>query len=195
MHPLRCCNGTYYRQDDTWHYPWGEPVPGSTDLTVSDLMALDDAIQCVDEIGAFRELTAGERRWLTGEGGADEDVHLRRRAGYRPNLGDLIVGMIAPELHALTMMTVTDVAESAGVSKATIDSYRYRGYLPEPQVVRGRTPLWARPIIRHWLSERPGPGWRSDVYVGESGVPSPSAPVESDRVAPAAPSTSTSAPR
>jgi predicted DNA-binding transcriptional regulator AlpA len=79
-------------------------------------------------------------------------------------VGDLIVGMQAPELHILTMLTVGDIAEVAGVSKATIDSYRYRGVLPEPQATSGRTPLWARPIIRHWLATRSGPGWRSDLY-------------------------------
>lgn len=59
---------------------------------------------------------------------------------------------------------------AASVSKATIDSYRHRGSLPTPQVVRGRTPLWARPIISHWLATRPGPGWRSDLYRAEDQV-------------------------
>jgi hypothetical protein len=161
---LRCCNDTYTRDEAGWHYPWGALVPGATDLTLSDLMAIDDNVECAEEIRAFRPLTSAERRWLSGDASAVEDLMLRRRNGYRPNAGDLIVGMMAPELHAMTMMTVGDIADAAGVSKATIDSYRYRGYLPEPQSVRGRTPLWARPIVHHWLESRPGSGWRSDIY-------------------------------
>lgn len=161
---LRCCNGTYVRDADGWHYPWGEPVAAATDLTLADLMAIDDDVQCAEKLGAMRPLTPPERRWLAGESSAIDQVLLRRRPGHRPNAGDLIVGMMATELHALTMMTVSDIAEVAGVSKATVDSYRYRGYLPAPQIIRGRTPLWARPIVHHWLRTRPGSGWRSDIY-------------------------------
>jgi predicted DNA-binding transcriptional regulator AlpA len=106
-----------------------------------------------------------ERRWLAGDATALRDVLLRRRPGQAPHAGDLIVGMTAPELHALTMLTVTDIAKLANVSKSTIDSYRYRGYLPQPQMTRSRTPLWARPIVNHWLHGRPGSGWRTDVHI------------------------------
>ena len=170
---LTCCNGTYTRDEKGWFYPWGEPVRGATDLALADLMEIDDDVQCVEQLSEFRPLTDAERRWLAGDANAVDQVVLRRRNGYRPNVGDLIVGMLAPELHALTMMTVGDIAEVADVSKATIDSYRYRGYLPEPQVVRGRTPLWARPIVRKWLETRPGSGWRTDIY-RSNGVPSQS---------------------
>ena len=166
---LRCCNGTYLRdRDAVWRYPWGDPVPGAVDLTLADLMAIDETVGSTEGLGGLRELNAAERRWLTGESTSIEQVLVRRRGNQRPNVGDLIVGMLAPELHALTMMTVSDIAEAAGVSKATIDSYRYRGYLPEPQATRGRTPLWSRPIVRHWLSTRPGCGWRTDIYAGRS---------------------------
>jgi hypothetical protein len=169
-HVLRCCNGTYTRFDDGWHYPWGDLVPGASDLALADLMQIDD-VQVTAEIEAFRPLTDAERRWLAGDANAVDEIILRRRNGYRPNTGDLIIGMLAPELHAQTMLTVGDIAAAAGVSKATIDSYRYRGYLPEPQIVRGRTPLWARPIVRHWLETRPGSGWRTDIYHGNGSAP------------------------
>jgi len=161
---LRCCNGTYTRDPDCWRYPWGDPVHGATDLALGDLIVLDDDLQGVEQVDAFRPLTDAERRWLEGDATAIDEIVFRRRNGHRPDIGDLIIGMQAPELHALTMLTVVDIAEAAGVSKATIDSYRYRGYLPEPQVVRGRTPMWARPIVRHWLESRPGAGWRTDIY-------------------------------
>ncbi len=161
---LKACNGTYTRRVDGWYYPWGEQVPGATDLTLADLMSIDGDVECAEGLHAFRPLTAAERRWLSGDAAAIDQVMVRHRNGRRPNAGDLIIGMQAPELHALTMMTVSDIAHAAGVSKATIDSYRYRGYLLEPQVVRGRTPLWARPVIARWLATRPGSGWRTDIY-------------------------------
>lgn len=165
---LRCCNDTYVRDlDGVWRYPWGDPVPGATDLTLADLMALDHGGEPPD-LTDFRRLNGAEREWLAGQRHDLEHVLVRRRGSGRPHAGDLVVGMSAPELHVLTMMTVGDVADAAGVSKATIDSYRYRGYLPEPQVTRGRTPLWARPIVHRWLATRPGCGWRSDVYGREN---------------------------
>lgn len=162
---LRCCNDTYLRDPEgVWRYPWGEPVPGATDLTLADLMALDHGRRGSDVMDGFRPLNGDEREWLAGRDHDLAEVLVRNRGSGRRHAGDLIVGMMAPELHVLTMMTVGDVAEAAGVSKATIDSYRYRGYLPQPQVTQGRTPLWARPIVHHWLATRPGCGWRSDVY-------------------------------
>jgi predicted DNA-binding transcriptional regulator AlpA len=165
MRTLTTCN-TYTRDaQGVWRYPWGHPVPSAIDLTLSDLMAIDGTVGCTEGIEALRPLTAAERRWLTGESTATDEILVRERPGHRPHAGDLIVGMSAPELHAMTMMTVADIAEAAGVSKSTIDSYRYRGYLPQPQITRSRTPLWARPIVRRWLDDRPGSGWRSDMYV------------------------------
>ncbi|MFP4148700.1 MAG: helix-turn-helix transcriptional regulator [Nitriliruptoraceae bacterium] len=160
------CNGTYVRIDGSWRYSWGETVPGAADLTLGDLISIDGEVQCAATARRFRDLTDGEERWLAGDASAADQVLLRRRPGYRPHTGDLIIGLMAPELHPLAMLTVGEIAEATGVSKATIDSYRYRGYLPEPQTVRGRTPLWTRPVIRHWLGSRPGSGWRSDLYDG-----------------------------
>jgi hypothetical protein len=162
---LRSCNGTYVRDPaEVWRYPWGDPVPGATDMTLSDLMALDPTSAAYELMEQFRPLNAAELRWLAGRRPDFDEVLVRRRGSRPPHAGDLVVGMHAPELHVMAMMTVTDIAKDADVSKATIDSYRYRGYLPEPQVVRGRTPLWARPIVQRWLNTPPGCGWRSDVY-------------------------------
>ncbi len=163
------CNGTYARIDGVWRYPWGEEVAGATDLTLGDLIRIDIDSQCdcAAAVSAFRPLTDAERRWLSGDPSVGDEVLIRRRPGYRPHAGDLIIGLLAPELHPLAMLTVGEIAEAAEVSKATIDSYRYRGYLPEPQAACGRTPLWARPIVRHWLATRPGPGWRTDIYANE----------------------------
>ncbi len=161
---LRCCNSTYVRADDVWRYPWGAEVPGAVDLTIGDLLVLEDGDERIGGLCGFRPLRDAEERWLAGEPVEPHELAVRRRGGLRPHAGDLVVGMMAPELHVQVMMTVEDVADATGVSKATIDTYRYRRELPQPQVIRGRTPLWARPIIRQWLRTRPGSGWRTDVY-------------------------------
>jgi hypothetical protein len=154
--PLRCCNDTYTRDEHgVWRYPWGAPVPGAEDLTLGIARRL-----------GLVEVGIGARPAAEAENPSDG-----RRLAIRPGTvaetdgpPDLVVGMLAPELSAGLMLTVADIAEAANVTKATIDSYRYRGYLPAPQVVLARTPLWSRPIIRHWLAGRPGCGWRTDVY-------------------------------
>ncbi len=164
---LQVCNGTYTRSDAGWTYPWGAPVPNATDLTLADLLAVDGATDCVDAVQRFRELRPAERRWLAGEPVAADQLLLRQRRGCRAEPGDLIIGMMAPELQVVLMLTAADISEMVGLSKATLDSYRYRGYLPRAQLDRGRTQLWARPIVRRWMACRPGPGWRSDIYAGE----------------------------
>ncbi len=158
-------NGTYRRgTDGVWRYPWGDPVPGATDLTVADLLAIHHGTDVETARIPLRAVSQAELEWLTGRNGELDQIFVRRRGPQGPDTGDLVVGMWAPELHVLTMLTVNEIADLAEVSKATIDSYRYRGYLPEPQATRGRTPLWARPIVQRWLTTRPGCGWRSDIY-------------------------------
>jgi hypothetical protein len=162
---VTCCNGTYERREDgSWWYPWGERVPGAADLTVPQVLGVVDpaALETRDGVAETRRTAAAEEvARVTARFGLERPVLIEE-----PETGHqrLVVGVTAPELHAAMMLTVADVAELAAVSKATIDSYRYRGYLPQPQVVRGRTPLWARPVIRHWSTHRPGAGWRTDVY-------------------------------
>jgi hypothetical protein len=166
-HALTCCNGTYRREaGGRWRYPWGDPVPGAADLTLGDVLALQGTDLDPGD-AAMRPLTAAERAWIRGEPVDLTQVVLRQPSpGARPDVGDLVLGMLAPELHVDTMLTVADIGELAGVSKATVDSYRYRGSLPPPQTTRGRTPLWARPIVHRWLRTRPGPGFRRDLYGG-----------------------------
>jgi hypothetical protein len=171
---LTCCNDTYTRTDDgVWRYPWGDPVPAATDLTLADVLSLQRTGGAPEEL-VMRPLTREEHAWIRGETANIDAVLIRAPAnGHTPGVGDLVIGMLAPELHVLTMLTVADISDLAGVSKATIDSYRYRGYLPTPQATRGRTPLWARPIVHRWLQTRPGCGWRTDLYGEADGSPVP----------------------
>lgn len=160
MASTTCCNGTFQRDPDgTWRYPWGDPVPGAADLTLLEVLALKDPVRFPPGVPA-PPATAEDLAWARSLCEISSPVEVHFPDGHR----DLVIGLRAPELEVTLMLTVADIAEAAEVSKATVDSYRYRGYLPEPQVTKGRTPLWTRPVIDHWLSNRPGSGWRTDVY-------------------------------
>lgn len=157
MDPDASCYGVYQRTPEgQWLYPWGEPVPGATDLTVGDVLRLGlvETSGSSDGDGA-QHLPADPMVDHGDDGltdaGAAEDPHR-------------VVGVQAPELHVRAMVTISDIAAMVGVAPDTIAAYRYRGYLPEPQAVIGRTPVWSRPVIRHWLETRPGNGWRTDIY-------------------------------
>ena len=148
-----CCYGVYERRSDgRWMYPWGEEVPGAVDVTVRDVLelgALGAVSMSPDELGAQ----------------VDDDP-LVDPSDDESDDGDLdrVVGLMAPELHVRAMLTVADIAEMVGVARDTIAAYRYRQYMPEPQAIIGRTPVWSRPVIRHWVQTRPGNGWRTDIY-------------------------------
>lgn len=156
MNVIRTCNDTYLRDASGWHYPWGAPVPGARDLTVADVLAVGADPCAGDPLPGTRPLTATERRWLRGEPLQGREAARLLRAGRRADPGDLIVGMTAPELHPSLLLGIDDLARCIGVSRATIDSYRARDRVVRPQVVLGRTPLWTRPIIEHWVGGRHG---------------------------------------
>lgn len=147
--------GVYHRTSDgQWRYPWGEPVPDAEDLTVRDVLQLGLAHDGSD-MSRTHVAEGLQRDGLVDR--KDDDLCPREDL-------DEIVGMSAPELHVRSMLTITDIAEMIDVEPDTVAAYRHRGYLPEPQAKIGRTPVWSRPIIRHWLDTRPGNGWRTDIY-------------------------------
>lgn len=146
---LEAFAGTYRRDPrGVWRYPWGDPVPGAHDVRLSEVLALHLAtsLRRADPEALRREEVAS----ICARYGLTRAQLVRAEGGST----DAVVGMRAPEVDAASMMTVADVADAACVTKATIDSYRYRGHLPEPQLVVARTPLWARPIVGRWLDER-----------------------------------------
>ena len=159
---LRFGNGTYRRDPGgVWRYPWGDVVYGASDLTLADAMGRDAAGEADSD--PSRPITEHDIRWAMETFGSSGALVRRPPGGRSPRLRDVVVGMQAPELQVTTLLSAAQLAELAGVSKATLDTYRHRGLLPEPQVVVGRTPLWARPIAARWLAERPGQGWRTDL--------------------------------
>lgn len=68
------------------------------------------------------------------------------------------IEMAAPELLVHQMLDTTDIAALAGIDRRSVSRELSRGRLPLPQFRFGNTPLWARPIIDHWLANRPGRG-------------------------------------
>ena len=148
-----CWYGVYERlPDGRWLYPWGDEVLGARDVTVRDVLQMGPVAgrECsADGTGALGEDPLSDPPQDLSD--ADADL-------------DRVVGMTAPELHVRAMLTLGDIAEMVGVARDTIAAYRYRGYLPEPQAFVGRTPVWSRPVVRHWLENRPGNGWRTDIY-------------------------------
>lgn len=55
-------------------------------------------------------------------------------------------------------MDARAIAERLGVSLATVYSYRKRGFLPEPDLMVGRSPAWRSETVEQWIATRPGRG-------------------------------------
>ncbi|MFF2571051.1 MarR family transcriptional regulator [Streptomyces sp. NPDC058084] len=58
-----------------------------------------------------------------------------------------------------------EVAEESGVAVGTIRYYwsQKRHLLPDPDAMMGTRPGWFPETVRHWVANRPGQGFRSDL--------------------------------
>ena len=52
-------------------------------------------------------------------------------------------------------LTISEIAEVTGLKVDTINKYRSRNTLPDPDSVVGRTPIWKRETIDSWNALRP----------------------------------------
>ena len=52
------------------------------------------------------------------------------------------------------LLTLTQVAETIGVSMGTVSAYRSRGKMPAPDLQYGRTPLWKPETINAWRASQ-----------------------------------------
>lgn len=59
-------------------------------------------------------------------------------------------------------LTMSDVAELAGITPKSLARQRLRRAVPEPDGMLGRTPWWHRETIEAWLASRPRRGQHSD---------------------------------
>jgi predicted DNA-binding transcriptional regulator AlpA len=73
--------------------------------------------------------------------------------------------------QAANRLTRAEAAELAGVKPDTWNSYVHRGQAPAPVEYISRTPLWDRAEVEAWLSNRPGPGTRTDLQPPPSTKP------------------------
>jgi hypothetical protein len=56
------------------------------------------------------------------------------------------------------MLTLKEAAEFFGIKYVTLVSYKARGWLPPPDRVVARSPLWRRSTLTEWQRARPGMG-------------------------------------
>lgn len=79
------------------------------------------------------------------------------KAFVDPQTGDIEID--APEFLVTQMLDQYQVARIMGIMHASVSRMLTRGDMPQPQIrVGAKTPLWTRPVIKHWLSSRPGRG-------------------------------------
>lgn len=69
-------------------------------------------------------------------------------------------------------LSLNGFAQRAGISRATLATYRADGRLPEPDAViggagRGATHGWLPETIDYWITHRVGQGTRTDLAAGK----------------------------
>ena len=153
----------------TWRYAaTGQAVPGARDLTLRSLHRFisrgGHVLVPVELVRTETELAwcmAWKHTVTTRMSGRRSMAVVRIPVGEWERRADVPFGMWAPELTASRLLDITEVARLVGVSPATITAYLSRRRMPEPVMRLGRIPVWSRPIIRQWLTARPGQGRRS----------------------------------
>ncbi|MEU2453917.1 hypothetical protein ABZ605_28040 [Streptomyces sp. NPDC012765] len=61
------------------------------------------------------------------------------------------------------------IAEESGLSADTLRFYNSAGHMPAPDDTSGVSPLWLPETITHWMANRPGKGFRSDLKDNDAG--------------------------
>jgi hypothetical protein len=160
-----------YRRDrrGTWRYSaTGAAVPGARDLTLRSLHRFDVArghvhvpVELVRTGAELAWCMAWKHTLTTRLGGGHVEVVLRVPVDEWERRADIPFGLWAPELTPARLLGVADVARIARVTPATITAYLARRRMPPPVARIGNSPVWSRPVIRHWLASRPGQGARS----------------------------------
>lgn len=52
------------------------------------------------------------------------------------------------------LLGISEIQEVSGLARATLDTYRWRGSLPEPDYVISTHPIWKRATVEAWLDKR-----------------------------------------
>ena len=53
----------------------------------------------------------------------------------------------------MTPVGIPEIAQRLGVQRATVDQWRFRGLLPEPEWTVGGGPAWDWPTIEAWAKQ------------------------------------------
>ncbi|MEU0155622.1 hypothetical protein [Micromonospora fulviviridis] len=155
--------GGYWWDGNTWYRPsqvfdWASEeylrrqVPAASTVTVADILTTDPGDQAVilniddvdTEIGLQGPWRAHLAAWVA-----------LRNSTSRP-LSRCVVQLTAPELGADQLVTVTEMAEIAGLSPSTLRAYMTRGEssIPAPQAVVGGRNMWSRVVAEEWAEQR-----------------------------------------
>jgi hypothetical protein len=149
-----------YRRDNrgTWRYDDGTSVPGARDVTIATLWRLDgdpvvvpdDLVRCAAELAWCADVGVSTETFV---GGGRRKVAVAAWSVEREDWDDHAhwpLTLEAPELSAVRLWGVADVAEWLAVSPSTVTAYLSRGLLPQPQVRIGGRPGWSVAILLRW---------------------------------------------
>lgn len=75
------------------------------------------------------------------------------------------------QLPLYKLRTLADFAHAVGCALNTMQSYRSRGYLPEPYGFVQDVPVWSDAQMRAYLKGRPGQGSRRSTLPAEEARP------------------------
>ncbi len=60
-------------------------------------------------------------------------------------------------------LSLREFAARVGLEYGTLQSYRQKKLLPEPDALTGRVQGWLPETVDHWQANRPGRGARTDL--------------------------------
>ena len=163
-----------------WLYEWDGPVPGARDLMLRDVFGFEVVETAARGVAVVIPVDVWEDEprlswcaayWDARAASAVIEVPLAAWDAH-----DEVVGMDAPELSARQLLDTEAVADLAGCSPRTVANYLARGLMPLPVARLGGSPVWPKPLIRHWLATRPGRPGRPRTRAGlDSATPAPAA--------------------
>ncbi|GAA3832510.1 hypothetical protein GCM10022226_62170 [Sphaerisporangium flaviroseum] len=156
-------SGGYWWDGTTWYRPsqifdWASEeymrrrVPAATNVTAADLLEGGDAdsgagrILDIDQVDVD---TPCQGRWL-------DDLATWAAHRQTPSAALSVVKLSAPELTADQLLSLTQMAQIAGVAPSTLRAYvsRGEGDVPQPQATVSGRNVWARPVAEEWVERR-----------------------------------------
>jgi hypothetical protein len=155
--------GGYWWDGTTWYRPSQifdraseeyvpRRVPAATTVTAVDLLQNGDADAGNGHIIDIDQVDLDARyqgRWL-------DDLAAWAAHRPTPTASPNVVRLSAPELAADQLVSLTQMAQIAGVAPSTLRAYvsRGEGDVPQPQATVSGRNVWARPVAEEWVQHR-----------------------------------------